>query len=339
MQVIKPKIDNNEYKFIELDNKLQILVIYDKNTDKSAASMTVNTGFYNDPIHTQGLAHFLEHMLFMGTTKHKQENYFHQFINESGGSTNAFTMEETTTFYFQVLNKYFLEGIDIFSEFFINPLLSPNAIERETNAVNSEHIKNLSSDSARLSSVLKEFVDNNHPYYNFGCGNISTLKKPNIRDELLNFYNKYYSANLMKLVILSNIEINKIEKIVTKIFSKIKNHNATKLVIKGLPFNVPNNQNSECLNLIEIVPVADVEMIDIIWQIPNMDSYYEYKPLSHITHLLNHESDGGLYSYLKYNNFIVSLSAGIFEDDTSCHLYKVSIELTSKGFKYNRKHI
>ena len=195
MEIIKPKIDHNEYKFIELENKLQVLIIYDKDTDKSATSMTVNAGFYDDPIDTQGLAHFLEHMLFMGTKEHEQENYFHQFINGAGGLTNAFTMEETTTFFYQVLNHNFLESLEIFSHFFIDPLLSSNAIEREINAVNSEHIKNLTFDSARVSSILKEFVSNKHPYYNFGCGNIETLKKNDIREELLQLYNKYYSSN------------------------------------------------------------------------------------------------------------------------------------------------
>jgi secreted Zn-dependent insulinase-like peptidase len=122
MEVIKPKIDHNEYKFIELDNKLQVLMIYDKDADKSAAAMTINVGFYNDPEDTQGLAHFLEHMLFMGTHKYTQENYFHKFINDSGGIANAFTMEETTTFFYQVLNQHFTKSLEVFSEFFIDPM-------------------------------------------------------------------------------------------------------------------------------------------------------------------------------------------------------------------------
>ena len=177
INLIKPKIDNNEYKFISLDNKLEVLIIYDKETDLSAAAMSVGIGFYNDPFETQGIAHFLEHMLFMGTKEHKQENFFHQFINESGGLTNAHTMEESTTYYYQVFNERFEESLEIFSSFFTHPLLSENAIEREIKAINSEHKKNLTFDSSRMSSVLKEFVKNNHPYYNFGSGNTDTLSK------------------------------------------------------------------------------------------------------------------------------------------------------------------
>lgn len=333
MEVIKPKIDHNEYKFIELDNKLQVLMIYDKDADKSAAAMTINVGFYNDPEDTQGLAHFLEHMLFMGTHKYTQENYFHKFINDSGGIANAFTMEETTTFFYQVLNQHFTKSLEVFSEFFIDPMLSPNSIERERNAVDAEHIKNLTIDDARLSSVLKEFVYDKHPYYNFGGGNKETLSKKNIRDELLELFNKYYSANLMKLVVMSNIPISDMETVIKNNFGRINNKNTAKSTINKLPFKI-DNQNAICINLIKLVPVSDMEMLSIVWQIPNMDKYYEYKPLNYITTLLNHESDGGIYSFLKSHDFIMSLEASILDSDTSCYLYKLSLELTEKGFEH-----
>ena len=86
--------------------------------------------------------------------------------------------------------------------------------------------------------------------------------------------------------------------------------------------------------LIGVVPIQDIDSLDIIWQIPNMDKHYEYKPLNYITYLLNHESDGSIYSYLKRNGLIMTLSVGTQDDDSSCHLYKISIELTNKGFKH-----
>ena len=80
VEVKLPKIDKRKYKIITLDNNLDVLIISDKETEMSAASVCVNVGYYLDPI--PGLAHFLEHMLFMGTKKYPQENYYQDFLKK-----------------------------------------------------------------------------------------------------------------------------------------------------------------------------------------------------------------------------------------------------------------
>ena len=204
MSVVKPKIDESEYEHMILPNGLKVLLIHNKTTDISAAAMVVNAGFYQDPPNIPGLAHFLEHMLFMGTEFHKQENHFHQFISETGGVTNAHTMEELTNYYFQVFNEHFIKVLEIFSYFFISPLFSEDAIDREINSVNSEHKKNLTSEMFRANSILRELSNQNHAFSKFGTGTIKTLNKSNIRSYLFTFHKKYYCAKNMKLVIFSN---------------------------------------------------------------------------------------------------------------------------------------
>jgi insulysin len=327
MEIIKPKIDTNEYKYIILDNKLKVLLIYDRNTHMSSAAMNVNVGFYNDPEHAQGLAHFLEHMLFMGTTKFPQENYFNEFINKSGGTMNAHTMEESTTYYFEVLNKYFIDSIDIFSNFFVEPLLSKNAVEREINAINSEYLKNTPVDIVRVLSVLKAVMDNkDHPYHNFGFGNTKTLLKPDIRKTLKEFYNKYYSSNIMDLVILSNNSIDEIEPKIIEMFSKIPNKNIDiPCKIDTLPFTQPK--------FIKVVPIENSNVLYLFFQIPNVDKYYKYKPLQYILHLLDHKGAGGIYDVLKSHHYATKIGSGIYESDTSSHLLGINIKLTLKGFE------
>ena len=99
-------------------------------------------------------------------------------------------------------------ALDRFAQFFLCPLFSESATDREVNAVDSEHVKNIPIDSRRLSQLRKATCDQSHPYSKFGTGNISTLsaipkeKGINVRQELLKFHEKWYSANLMSLVIL-----------------------------------------------------------------------------------------------------------------------------------------
>lgn len=65
----KPILDDRSYRVIQLPNKLEALLVHDAETDKAAAAMDVNVGSFSDPEDLQGLAHGLEHMLFMGTEK------------------------------------------------------------------------------------------------------------------------------------------------------------------------------------------------------------------------------------------------------------------------------
>ena len=66
------------------------------------ASVTMNVGSFNDPSHRHGLAHFTEHMLFMGSENYKDEAGFSDFCVANGGYCNAFTSFEHTNYQFQV---------------------------------------------------------------------------------------------------------------------------------------------------------------------------------------------------------------------------------------------
>ena len=68
--------------------------------------MDVNVGHASDPADLPGLAHFLEHMLFLGTEKYPEEGHYNQFLQERGGSSNAYTDFEHTNFFFDVLHPH-----------------------------------------------------------------------------------------------------------------------------------------------------------------------------------------------------------------------------------------
>lgn len=68
-QLEKPLLDDRSYRVIRLPNELEALLIHDPNTDKASAAMDVNVGSLEDPKEMQGMAHAVEHLLFMGTEK------------------------------------------------------------------------------------------------------------------------------------------------------------------------------------------------------------------------------------------------------------------------------
>ena len=83
----KPALDEREYRWLALANKLEVLLISDGATDKAAAAMDVAVGHASDPEELPGLAHFCEHMLFLGTEKYPDEGSYQQFLSEHGGSS------------------------------------------------------------------------------------------------------------------------------------------------------------------------------------------------------------------------------------------------------------
>ena len=108
--------------------------------------MSVNVGSFEDPIKRQGLAHFCEHMLFMGTSKYPNEAEYNDYISKNSGQTNAFTDSLITCYMFDVANNAFEGALDRFSQFFISPLFDQSCTDREMKAVDSEYNLNIQQD-------------------------------------------------------------------------------------------------------------------------------------------------------------------------------------------------
>ncbi len=84
-QVLKPETDDRLYRHIRLPNGLDALLISDPSTEKASAALDVNVGHFCDHKDVSGLAHFLEHLLFMGTEKYPIENEYSEFLSAHGG--------------------------------------------------------------------------------------------------------------------------------------------------------------------------------------------------------------------------------------------------------------
>ena len=102
--------DKKQYRYITLPNGLRILLVHDENAQKSAAALAVKVGHFDDPYHREGLAHYLEHMLFLGTQKYPSIGEFQSFISQHGGKNNAWTGTEHTCFFFDIISTSFAEA-------------------------------------------------------------------------------------------------------------------------------------------------------------------------------------------------------------------------------------
>jgi len=327
--IIKSPIDERVYLAFKLDNQLQVMVISDPKTDKAAASLSVNVGSGSDPKDREGLAHFLEHMLFLGTEKYPEADAYQQFISQHGGSHNAYTAFEETNYFFDINAPHLASALDQFAQFFIAPLFNPEYVEREKHAVYSEYQAKIKDDSRLQYELIKTVSNPLHPFSQFSVGSLATLadlEGQPVRNDLLAFYRQHYSANRMTLVVLGKQSVNELQKMVSERFAAIANHNSP------VPhFKQPLFADGQLPLRINTQPNKDLKQIKYLFPIPSSRPFYDSKPVHYVSNLLGHEGKGSLLSYLKEQGWAEGLSAGIgFEDNEQASL-QISINLTDQG--------
>ncbi|KAG0697015.1 Metalloenzyme, LuxS/M16 peptidase-like protein [Suillus ampliporus] len=171
----KSQLDEREYRLIKLENGLSAMLVQDAKADIAAASLDVAVGHLSDPDDIPGLAHFCEHLLFMGTEQFPKENEYSEYLSKNNGHSNAYTAPANTNYFFRVATSALPGALSRFSAFFHCPLFAPSCTTREMNAVDSEHSKNHQADPWRIFQLNKSLTKEGHPWNKFGSGNRETL--------------------------------------------------------------------------------------------------------------------------------------------------------------------
>lgn len=329
IHITKSENDKREYRYLVLENKLRVLLISDPATEKSAAALDVNIGANQNPPDREGLAHFLEHMLFLGTEKYPRAGEYQEFIAQHGGSYNAYTAAENTNYFFDIDNAQLDAALDRFAQFFVAPLFSAEYVERERNAVNSEYLAKLNDDGRREWDIYREIINQEHPGAKFSVGNLATLADRDgrsVRDDMLAFYEQYYSAHLMSLVVLGREPLDKLESMVSPRFSAVQQRDAK------IPSGYPDlfSQGSLPASL-EIKPEKELRQLNFVFPIPNPNQFYKTKPYAYIANILGHEGKGSLLSLLKRLGWADGIYAATGLESRENAIFEINIQLTPQG--------
>ncbi|XP_056616513.1 insulin-degrading enzyme isoform X2 [Triplophysa dalaica] len=330
--IIRSPEDKREYRGLEFINGLKAVLISDPTTDKSSAALDVHIGSLSDPENISGLAHFCEHMLFLGTEKYPKENEYSQFLSEHAGSSNAFTSGEHTNYYFDVSHEHLEGALDRFAQFFLCPLFDESCKDREVNAVDSEHEKNVMNDAWRLFQLEKATGNPKHPFSKFGTGNKLTLEtRPSqqgidVREELLKFHSTYYSSNLMGLCVLGRESLEDLTSMVVKLFGEVENKNVPLPDFPTNPF-----QEEHLRQFYKVVPIKDIRNLYVTFPIPDLQKYYKSNPGHYLGHLIGHEGPGSLLSELKSKGWVNTLVGGQKEGARGFMFFIINVDLTEEG--------
>ncbi|RZB40351.1 nardilysin-like, partial [Asbolus verrucosus] len=277
----------------------------------AAAGLCIGVGSFSDPKSVPGMAHFLEHMVFMGSEKFPVENDFDSFISKRGGSDNASTDCEVTTFYFECFEKHFYTALDKFAQFFIAPLMKRSSITREREAIDSEFQMALPSDTYRKEQLLVSFARSDCPVNSFTWGNLITLKE-NISEEDLykgvhEFRKRHYSAHRMTLAIQARLPMDVLQSYVLDCFGNVPTNNLPPDDFKQFSdvFATP-----AFTKMYYVQPSNELTQLELTWALPSLLHKYKSKPHQYVSWLLGDEGKGSLLSYLRKKVWALSMSTG-----------------------------
>lgn len=326
--ILTPALANRKVAKIRLNNGLEAYLISDPGVDQSAAALAVEAGSWKDPKEYPGMAHFCEHMLFMGNKAYPKEFEYMQYISDHGGSVNAFTAPDRTVYMFSINNEAFEDALDRFCHFFIDPLFLPSCINRELHAVDQEHAKNVENDDWREYMILKETGNPSHPNAAFSTGNATTLS--GIPPEAVKqWYQENYSANRMHLVALSSLPIEEMVKLAVQKFSDVPNQQSAQTSYPAELFS-----DKQKGHIIYVQPIKDLRSLTLIWQASQeFAADTDRKAAEIVSYALSSGADNSLIQELKREKLAEKIRVAPERISTDQVLFQISIELTEAGVK------
>jgi len=329
LKILTPDLAERKTAKIRLSNGLEAFLISDPGVHQSCAALAVDAGSWQDADEYPGMAHFLEHMLFMGTKAYPNEAEYKTYIADHGGSMNAYTATDRTVYGFSINNEFFQGGLDRFSHFFIDPLFLQNSVGRELKNIDQEHGKNLDHDGWRSFMILKETGNPKHPNVKFSTGNASTLSGIP-QSALKQWYESHYSANRMHLVIISPLSIDKLVQLTTEKFTPVISRDLQKA---AYPLDLLSAQQKG--HWLYITPVKDLKTLSLIWQLPREIAVdLESHTPSLVAYVLANGTENGLSEELKREKLIEGLSVSVDPYSNESHLMSIDFSLTEYGMKH-----
>jgi insulysin len=322
---VQAPTDTATFRRFTLDNGMRVLLVSDPKFNKSGASLVVNTGQIDDPRETEGLAHFLEHMLFLGTEKYPEVTEYGNFIKSNGGYNNAYTTTDHTNYQFEVRHAALEGALDRFSQFFIAPKFNPDFTGREVNAVHNEAMRHVQNDFRRQINVSRELYDPDSGESKFSTGNKDTLAKAT-PEAVRAFYEAHYSADHMALALAGRATLDELERLARQDFSA-----APKRAIPAVAREAKFLPRKAALRMAFVEPIKEVRQLSFEFAIPPTRPDFVSKPDSLLEGLISYPGPGGLLDTLKKEGLVNKLGGFTWERTGDYGSLFIQADLTPEG--------
>ena len=214
---------HNEIKYekFKLDNGIKCVIYPRKEIHSVQVRVVVNVGSLDENKKTNGLSHFIEHVVHDGTRELLTWDAIDNYTNEFSGSTNAYTSIDHTQYYGVFPYQYLEQSLYYFSQIVFAPLFKESDINKERDIILDEQKRSEDEIDYLIYKNIKQsrFMDFSTPFSFDVIGEKELLKKYS-RKSLINFYNKYYVPQNVEIYMVGNIDIDNAKKLLGKYFEK-----------------------------------------------------------------------------------------------------------------------
>lgn len=204
--------------------------------DVVAISILFFVGSQNESKEQEGYSHFIEHLMFKSSEKNSTEEIMDK-LTLYGADYNAYTSRTTTRYTFKCLKENFEPCFEIYSDMLLHPKFDIAEIDKERNVV-IEEMQKCADDPVQ---VLYERVMNNyfgeHPFAHDELGREEIIMNVS-REKLLEYKNKFYRAENCIISVAGNIDFDKLDSVVERLFSSHFDYEAKSYKVDFSPINV-----------------------------------------------------------------------------------------------------
>jgi len=210
------------YKKSLLDNGLKVITAPMKGTRAVTVLILIGIGSRYEPEQLNGITHFLEHMLFRGTSKRPSAKTISETIDRVGGELNAYTGEESTGLFIHLASPHLELALDVLSDMLLNSKFETEEIEKEKGVILEEINMHQDKPDIRVVSIYKSLLYNNQPLGWEVIGKKEVIKNIN-RGKLLAYREKNFSSSNTVVSIAGDVEPRKTSALVRKYLRRWEN--------------------------------------------------------------------------------------------------------------------
>ncbi len=205
-----------------LPTGLKLLTVPLPSLESAIITVWVKTGSRNEDLKVNGISHFLEHMVFKGSSKRPTAKAISETVDSFGGEFNAATSKDYTMYYIKTGLDTFELAIDVLSDMVLNPVLLPEEIEREKGTIIQEIAMYEDSPQRNIHDVFENLIFEDHSLERDIAGTPKSVKGI-MRNDFESYRKMHYFGKNMLVSVVGGINEKKTKELVSKYFAKVSN--------------------------------------------------------------------------------------------------------------------
>ena len=283
-----------------LPNGLRVTLRHAPNLKRCAAVLRVAAGSHDVPLAWPGLAHFLEHLLFLGTERFPAGQGLMAYVQGHGGQVNARTNERTTDFFFELPTQAFAGGLERLSDMLAHPRMSLDDQLREREVLHAEFVAWSQDAVAQQQLALFDGLSSTHPLRGFHAGNRDSLPvpQPEFQQALQDFHQRFYQAGQMTLSLAGPQTLDELREMAQRFGTGIA-------VGQRVPQQAPDALMNASQTIYQQTGERRLDLLFAFEALPESSP----EALAFLCHWLNAKKSGGLVATLREQGLAASLKA------------------------------